>query len=147
MQNDFIEEILSWNKIAITEETKQSREQAFNLIKEEYEEFLEAYEAQDKVEELDALCDMIWVIVGYANNQGYDIVGALDNVAESNFSKFVETMEEAEAQVEYLDTIGVEDAYYTQDLGSKLFILKDGNNKVRKPSTYIPADVSEFTGE
>ena len=56
----------------------------FKLIQEEYEEFLHAH---DKVEELDACMDMIWVILGYCHMKGYNVEGAWNEVARSNLSK------------------------------------------------------------
>lgn len=39
---------------------------------------------------LDSLCDVIVTAVGTAHTQGYDIIGALNEVNRSNFSKFVD---------------------------------------------------------
>jgi len=58
-----------------------------NLIGEEFGEFLEAYDADDKVEQLDACMDMIWVILGYCHMRGWDVHGAWNEVARSNLDK------------------------------------------------------------
>lgn len=57
------------------------------LISEEFAEFLQGYFSKDNVEQLDAVCDLIWVLVGYAKSRGWDIEGAFDEVARSNMSK------------------------------------------------------------
>ena len=57
------------------------------LIDEEYAEFIEAWEANDDVEKLDACFDMIWVIVGYMKSRGWDCNGAWEEGAQSNLSK------------------------------------------------------------
>jgi hypothetical protein len=57
------------------------------LISEEFAEFLQAYFEKDNTEQLDAVCDLIWVLVGYAKSRGWDIEGAFDEVARSNMSK------------------------------------------------------------
>ena len=57
------------------------------LIDEEYEEFIEAWEANDDTEKLDACFDMIWVIVGYARSRGWDLDAAWVEGAKSNLSK------------------------------------------------------------
>ena len=57
------------------------------LISEEFSEFLHAYFEKDNVEQLDAICDLCWVLVGYAKSRGWDIEGAFDEVARSNMSK------------------------------------------------------------
>lgn len=43
---------------------------------------------QDRVEYLDSLCDQIVTAVGCAHNSGLDIVGAMNEVNRSNYSKF-----------------------------------------------------------
>jgi predicted HAD superfamily Cof-like phosphohydrolase len=57
------------------------------LISEEFAEFLQAYFEKDNTEQLDAVCDLIWVLVGYAKSRGWDVEGAFDEVARSNMSK------------------------------------------------------------
>jgi predicted HAD superfamily Cof-like phosphohydrolase len=57
------------------------------LISEEYREFIDAREAFDEAEQLDACMDMIWVILGYAHMKGYDIAGAWDEVVKTNMAK------------------------------------------------------------
>jgi predicted HAD superfamily Cof-like phosphohydrolase len=59
----------------------------YELIKEEYKEFLDAVEDGNNVEQLDACMDMIWVILGYCHMKGFDIKGAWQEVADSNLSK------------------------------------------------------------
>ena len=58
------------------------------LITEEYGEFVNAYVDGDDTEQLDAVCDLIWVTIGYALSRGWDIKGAFEEVVRSNFSKF-----------------------------------------------------------
>ena len=58
-----------------------------NLIKEEVEEFWEAVDENDDVEQLDACFDMIWVIVGYMKARGWDCDASWDEGAQSNLSK------------------------------------------------------------
>ena len=66
----------------------QQRRLYAKLITEEFSEFMEAFIDDDDVEQLDACADMIWVIIGYALSRGWDIEGAWNEVARSNFSKF-----------------------------------------------------------
>ena len=61
------------------------------LIKEESQEFVEAVEANDDVEQLDACFDMIWVIVGYMHSRGWDCDAAWDEGARSNLAKIDKT--------------------------------------------------------
>ncbi len=57
------------------------------LIDEEYTELIAASFSGYYTEELDACCDLIWVITGYAMSRGWDIAGAFNEVARSNMSK------------------------------------------------------------
>jgi len=59
----------------------------YDLIKEEYTEFLEAVIAEDNVKQLDACMDMIWVILGYCHMKGWNVHGAWNEVATSNLWK------------------------------------------------------------
>lgn len=45
-------------------------------------------EPDEEIDFLDALSDQIVTAVGVAHMQGYDIVGAMNEINESNFSKF-----------------------------------------------------------
>jgi len=58
-----------------------------DLIVEEFTEFIEAFNMEDDVEQLDACMDMIWVILGYCHMKGFDVRGAWKEVADSNLHK------------------------------------------------------------
>lgn len=57
------------------------------LIDEEYQEFCDAIENSDNVEQLDACFDMIWVIIGYMHSRGWDCNAAWNVGAASNIRK------------------------------------------------------------
>lgn len=57
------------------------------LIDEEYAEFIEAWNANDDTEKLDACFDMIWVIAGYMKSRGWDCDASWTEGAQSNLSK------------------------------------------------------------
>lgn len=69
------------------EKTEANRHLYQKLIVEEFWEFMDAYKKADKVEELDACMDMIWVILGYCHMRGWDVHGAWNEVARSNLDK------------------------------------------------------------
>jgi predicted HAD superfamily Cof-like phosphohydrolase len=71
---------------------------------------------QDLVEHLDALCDQIVTVVGCAHMIDADIVGGMDEVNRSNFSKFDED-------------------------GNPIF---DANRKIIKGPNYSKADLSKL---
>lgn len=61
-----------------------------DLIKEEYEELFAAYHLKDKVEQLDALIDIIVVTVGAIHSLGANAEGAWNEVMRTNFAKIDE---------------------------------------------------------
>lgn len=66
--------------------TKQS-DMYLELIKEEGEELVVALAECDVVEELDAIIDLLVVIIGYGLSRGFPMVGAWDEVLRSNMAK------------------------------------------------------------
>jgi predicted HAD superfamily Cof-like phosphohydrolase len=57
------------------------------LIDEEHEELHEAVEANDRVEQLDALIDILVVTLGAIRAGGFDGEGAWKEVMDTNFAK------------------------------------------------------------
>lgn len=58
-----------------------------DLLREEFQEYVDAAEAGDLVEVADALADMVYVIYGTACEYGIPLDAVLDEVHESNMSK------------------------------------------------------------
>lgn len=58
-----------------------------NLIDEEYKELQEALTANDQVEQLDALIDILVVTIGAIHSAGFDAEGAWKEVMKTNFAK------------------------------------------------------------
>lgn len=87
------------------------------LITEEYNEFVEADQANDDVGRIDALGDMIVVIAGYAHSRGWDLRGALDEIMRSNLSKVDATTGK---------------------------VIKREDGKILKPATYSPPELASF---
>jgi predicted HAD superfamily Cof-like phosphohydrolase len=58
-----------------------------NLITEEHQELLEATLADDPVEQLDALIDILVVTIGAIHSMGADAEGAWKEVMKTNFAK------------------------------------------------------------
>lgn len=59
----------------------------YNLIKEEMSELMAAHTAGDKVEQLDALIDILVVTIGAIHSMGADAEGAWKEVMRTNFAK------------------------------------------------------------
>ena len=58
-----------------------------DLITEEYNELREAIEANDRIEQLDALIDILVVTMGAIRAGGFDGAGAWREVMRTNFAK------------------------------------------------------------
>ena len=58
-----------------------------NLISEEHQELLEATLSDDRVEQLDALIDILVVTIGAIHSMGADAEGAWKEVMATNFAK------------------------------------------------------------
>jgi predicted HAD superfamily Cof-like phosphohydrolase len=57
------------------------------LINEEHQELLEATLTEDRVEQLDALIDILVVTIGAIHSAGWDAEGAWKEVMQTNFNK------------------------------------------------------------
>lgn len=88
-----------------------------NLIQEEHDELIAAISTQDRVEQLDALIDILVVTVGAIHSAGFDGEGAWKEVMRSNFSKV------------------------DKETG---MVRKREDGKVLKPINYSPPELSSF---
>jgi predicted HAD superfamily Cof-like phosphohydrolase len=59
----------------------------YTLIKEEVAELMVAYKTDDRVEQLDALIDILVVTIGAIHSMGADAEGAWNEVMRTNFAK------------------------------------------------------------
>lgn len=138
-----LKEIIDWNIVAGNKAGDENKAPVYiNLIEEEYNEWQQALKDGNDVEELDALVDMIWVIVGRAHTKGYNLFGAMDEVHNSNFSKFIVDPDAVHEAVEYLAR--EENVIVTPRYVGGLVVLIDKKGKIRKPPTYTKADVSPY---
>lgn len=135
--------------------TKKGRQNALRQIREEAKELAGAIKANDDVEQLDALCDLIWVAVGYAYRMNWDISGALDEVYASNFSKLLlgndecnpENLKDSFAALEAKGREGLR--VVTADYGDSpddpeaipTGSIQDKFNKVQKPLKFLGPDL------
>jgi predicted HAD superfamily Cof-like phosphohydrolase len=58
-----------------------------NLIREEYDELMQANQEDDRLEMLDALIDILVVTIGAIHSAGFDAEGAWREVMSTNFAK------------------------------------------------------------
>ena len=88
-----------------------------NLITEEHQELLEATLSDDRVEQLDALIDILVVTVGAIHSMGADVEGAWKEVMMTNFAKI------------------------DHDTGK---VRKREDGKVLKPTGWTPPDLKPY---
>ena len=88
-----------------------------SLIKEEFEELMEANVNNDEIERLDGCMDLIWVTIGYCLAKGYDIRGAWEEVTRSNFAKIDEKTGK---------------------------VIKNEKGKVIKPDSWTPPNLQKY---
>jgi len=116
------------------------------LMKEEVKETNDAFEVDDIVGVLDGCIDTLYVTLGLLQklkNLGVDTEGAMKQVAEDNLSKFPSSLQEAiESVAEYLD----KDIYVNleQNKEHQVYVLKDQNDKVRKPKGFVGTELSKY---
>ena len=99
------------------EKNEANRNLYQKLIVEEFWEFMDGYKKGDKIEELDACMDMIWVILGYCHMRGFDVHGAWNEVARSNLDKIDRTTGK---------------------------VIKNESGKVMKPEGWRPPELDNF---
>jgi predicted HAD superfamily Cof-like phosphohydrolase len=90
------------------------------LINEEHQELLEATLAEDPIEQLDALIDILVVTIGAIHSAGYDAEGAWKEVMQTNFAKI------------------------DKETGK---VRKREDGKVLKPLGWVPPDLKPFIGK
>ena len=90
------------------------------LIDEEHQELLEATLADDPIEQLDALIDILVVTIGAIHSMGADAEGAWKEVMKTNFAKI--------------------------DSGTGK-VRKREDGKVLKPIGWVPPELAPFVGK
>lgn len=148
---EFIEDIFNWQKSQGRNSGWNSDgELGINLIKEELSELIEANNANNKEGQIDAIVDLFWVILDYANEKGIsanEILTKINKVRISNWSKFCSSEEDAQNTVAmyklgtHPDKKGVKiDAIYKGPINGKWIVLRKEDGKTLKSYKYIPVE-------
>lgn len=152
---DFQNDCYLFNTIASNNQaiTKAKIKAQLDLIQEELKETYEALEASDNTKLLDGYCDIMVTAFGLGQQLevlGMDIDRASRATAENNLDKYIWVEEDPASAVKVvLDSVhalrekGVE-ATYELNPDYHCYVIKDSNNKVRKPCTFKSNDLSEF---
>ena len=80
------------------------------LIHEEYSELIEGVNNNDLLECRDAVADILVTVYGFAHRMGFDADLDLEEVHDSNMSKFCSTIEDAVATQEAYEEKGIQAA-------------------------------------
>jgi len=115
-----------------------------DLIREEVQELEDAVKAEDFKETIDALTDILYVVVGKAVCMGIDIKKAFDIVHHSNMSKACRTEEEAKETVKWYkeNKLDIYDSpNYKKSIDGRYFIVfNESTGKILKNINYTPAN-------
>ena len=121
------------------------------LLKEELDEGFEAYLAGDMEALLDAHVDVSVVSAGLGfilEKLGFNVDGALLETANNNLTKFIEgsDCDLVDKTIQHYKDQGIEtEAVYNSD--HDLFVIKDKNNKIRKPLGFVSNSLVQFLPE
>lgn len=137
-----VNKIFRFNSIAgsFTNVDRQKLQLQIKLIKEELLELEESVETDNQKETLDGICDVLVTSLGFAQmltHQGYDVYGALEEVADNNLTKFPSTYDIVVDTFNWFKT-EYPDVTLTAspDQTKSKWVIKDQNGKVRKPINY-----------
>jgi len=86
MTNPF-KDIDTFHKACDQKPSRSNYDMYLSLIEEEYEELCDAIRDNDRVEQLDALIDILVVTMGAIRAGGFDGEGAWKEVMDTNFAK------------------------------------------------------------
>lgn len=149
MLNQLYKNVKLFNNLAGDNLTKQGFINQQKVLLEEVKEIDEGISNNDIVEILDGVVDTLYVALGqlYKLEQlGCDIEGAIKRVGEDNLTKFTSSEEIAAASVSFYNSKNV-NVHWTRNEDYSRYVLKDENNKVKKPIDFISTNLIEYVPE
>ena len=126
--------------------TKDDIKNQIVLMEEEVKETFNDFEANNIVGVLDGCIDTLYVTLGLLQklkNLGVDTDGAMKQVAEDNLSKFPSSLQEAIDSIIIYQNQGT-NVSMEQNKEHRVYVLKDQNDKVRKPLGFVGTDLSKY---
>jgi len=121
--------------------TVESVDNQNGYIFEEVTELISGVENSDPVETLDGAVDSFVTVVGQLQKleaAGFNVQEALARVCANNLSKFPLATESAQYDEAFTLNLNIEYGRY---------VIKDENNKIRKPSNFVPVDLSDLVNK
>lgn len=149
MFNQLYENVKLFNNLAGDNLTKQGFINQQKLVIEESNEIQEGIDNNDLVEILDGVIDTLYVTLGHLSRLeklGVNVQGAIEQVCEDNTTKFPLSKEVAQNSVVFYNAknINVNWAFNEQ---YQRYVIKDENQKCRKPYNFIPTDLTQYVPE
>ena len=159
MQGTNFEKVLAFNKaFGVTTYTKPQLDilerdpelirYRLSLVKEEFEELVDAVKNKDFVETIDGLADLLFVTYGFFSSIGIDADKAYDIVSESNMSKLCKTEEEAKKTVEFYLQENPQrydsPSYRRSDDNINWVVYNKSTMKILKSYKYTPANFTNI---
>lgn len=110
---------------------------AYELIKEEFEEFGEATLNEDLKEIQDSLGDLLWVTIRAMMEYGIDPVKCIKAIYKSNMSKLDYNLEDAATTAEMYAEQGIVVTTKKKGLSNTFVTLRASDNKVLKSHKFV----------
>ena len=110
-----------------------------SLAFEELSESITALEENNHVEILDGAIDEFYVVCGklaILDKMGYNVEEGIKRVCENNLSKFKEEID--------LNFVWGQEFKAEFNNKYKVWVVRDGNDKIRKPAEFMPVDLSDL---
>jgi hypothetical protein len=128
---------------------KYSYDDLFNqyllIVEEGYHEGKEAFEQDNAVKLLDSFVDTLFVVLGALQkmkNAGFDVEGAMQQVADDNLSKFPIDTFEMLSTVEKYNNEGIQVS--VRRIGEFYVIQNKATGKILKPIGFKQTDLSKY---
>jgi len=148
---DFFYDCYSFNTIAGKDKDAKLSDlkKQYELINEELKETYEALQQNNPKEVLDGVIDVMVTAIGFIQkleSLGINVQEAMGKTALNNLSKYPITEAVAIESAEMYDKQGI-DVQVTYNSEYDVFVIKDENDKVRKPSNFVSNDLSPYIPE
>ena len=144
--NQFYQSVCEFNNLAGNKNSLEGFKAQMKCLQEEVTETQEAIEDNDITGILDGAVDVIYVAYGILQKLeqlGVDIQGAMQQVATDNTGKFPVDVKVAQSTVLHYNKQNI-NVSYSLDPKYNKYVIKDENQKVRKPHNFVPTDLSQY---
>lgn len=151
MLNEFYESVKLFNNLAGNNDVsiKGFKTQQKVVFEECIKEVEEALNENNPVKLLDGVVDGLYVVFGQLQKLellGCDIEGAIKQVCEDNLTKFTTKEEVAQASVLHYNSQNI-NVSYSYNPEYKRYVIKDSNQKIRKPVGFTSTDLTQYVPE